>query len=395
MGSAWLDSLRPACRLGAASLLLTACLVEDPRGPGGMPYTGDPSAGEGDETTSTATSDSPGATGSTDAGEPTGTTDGGDSTGGTTDDGGLPPAVDALPIWIAAANYLEQRDELAGLGPFVVYAWASDPAFAGFEQELGLLQQIDDPEVTEIIMLSSWTTLESVLQSPGADALHAAGVEGFGYNTEGMMTPAAQMQALDDPSPQSNPVAIFSSLAAEHGLWTVWGPIRLTVDAVSDQAIAAMVAGGLRGVALQEQQPIEQSCVGSRVDAVEATAARYRAIAGDPGFELHVQVMPSRCADGDAFAVAECGMAPGRPTYAHCGDFAGEIAPTIDALAIWASSPTDRAGLVPLVEALRAAVEAEGHSPRLTHAPTRGRGRRDRQSRMPRPREQQRAATLR
>jgi hypothetical protein len=63
--------------------------------------------------------------------------------------------------------------------------------------------------------------------------------------------------------------------------------------------------------------------------------------------------MPSRCANGDAFAVDACGMAPGLPPYTHCSEFASQIAPTIDALAIWASSPMDRAGLVPLIASLR------------------------------------------
>jgi hypothetical protein len=336
-------------------LLVAACETAEPRMPGGTPYSSDPTAATEADATLATTGDSGGDSGpepSSDSGANAGGSSSSDTTADTTD-GGLPPVDDPLPIWIAAYNYVELEDELAGLGPFVVYGWASDPAFGGFDGQLALLQQIDAPDVTEIIMLSSWTTLESVLDAPGAEALHAAGVVGFGYNTEGMMTPPAQMQALDDPSPQSNPVAIFATLAAEHGFWTVWGPIRVTVDAVSDPAIAAMVAGGLRGVALQEQQPIEQSCVSARVDAVEATAARYRTIAGDPGFEVHVQVMPSRCTNGDAFASSECGMAPGLPAYTHCGDFAGEIAPTIDALAIWASSPADIAGLVPLVTSLR------------------------------------------
>lgn len=336
--------------LGALGLgTMTGCGVPEDRDRPAY----EPTAAAGESSTSDDAEES---TGSDEPTPPPATTTGvADDTSGDETTEGPPPEAGPMPIWIAASNYVEMRDELLGLGPFVVYAWASDPAFGSFPSQLSLLEDIDDPGVTEIIMLSSWTTLESVLESPGAEALHAAGVVGFGYNTEGMMTPPDQMAGLDDPSAQSNPVAVFSTLAAEQGFWTVWGPIRLTVDAVSDQAIAAMVAGGVRGVALQEQQPIEQSCASDRVAAVEATAARYRSIAGDPDFEVHVQVMPSRCANGDAFATAECGMGPGEPTYTHCGGFASGIAPTVDALAIWASSPMDRAGLVPLVTTLRSA----------------------------------------
>ena len=125
---------------------------------------------------------------------------------------------------------------------------------------------------------------------------------------------------------------------------------------MSDAAISAMVAGGVRGVALQEQQFIEQACVPDRVAAVEATAARYRDIAADPDFEVHVQVMPSRCGNGDAFAVAQCGMDQDHPPFAHCEAFAADIAPTIDAMAIWASAPFDVADLVPLTATLRDAL---------------------------------------
>lgn len=286
--------------------------------------------------------------------DPTGGTAEGSEAGSSTGDTGAERS--ALPIWIAAYNYVDLQDQLQDLGPFVVYGWATDPAFAGYESQLQLLAQIDAPDVTKIVMLSSWTTLQSVLDPAGVAALTAAGVEGFGFNTEGMMTPADQMQALGDASADGNPVAIFSTLAAAEGFWTVWGPIRATADAVPDAAIAAMVEGGVRGVALQEQQFIEASCVPDRVAAVEATAARYRDIAGDPAFEVHVQVMPSRCENGDDFAVAQCGMAPGAPAFAHCSDFAAQIRPTVDAMAIWASAPPDVQQLVPLTTSLQAAL---------------------------------------
>lgn len=325
-----------------------------------------------DDTTSDGTSGGPSDPSNgdeTDDGEPPATATGSTGTPMTTSGSDDGPGTDsgsgdtggeasAKPIWIAANNYVQLQDELADLGPFVVYGWATDPAFAGYEQQLDMLAQIDADDVTKIVMLSSWTTLESVLTPDGVAALQTAGVEGFGYNTEGMMTPPDQMQALDDPTDQ-NPVAIFSTLAAAEGFWTVWGPIRFTADAVSDGAIEAMVTGGVRGVALQEQQFIEQACVPDRTDAVEATAERYRTLAADPEFEVHVQVMPSRCANGDGFAVAQCAMAPDHAPFAHCEAFASEIAPTVDAMAIWASSPSDVADLAPLTATLRTALGGE------------------------------------
>ena len=347
----------PPVLLVLAAALLTACASDPPDTPAedatsDATTQGQPAPSDGDGSDA-ATEPAPGTTDGT-SGTTMSTAGDADTSGstGTDDTGG---EVSATPIWIAAANYVQLQDELADLGPFVVYGWASDPAFAGYDQQLDLLGQIDADDVTKIVMLSSWTTLESVLTPDGVAALQAAGVEGFGYNTEGMMTPPAQMQALDDPT-DANPVAIFATLAAAEGFWTVWGPIRFTADAVSDAAISAMIAGGVRGVALQEQQFIESACVPERVAAVEATAERYRALAADPDFEVHVQVMPSRCSNGDDFAVAQCGMSPNHAPFAHCEASSADIAPTIDAMAIWASAPFDVDDLAPLTATLRGAL---------------------------------------
>lgn len=261
-------------------------------------------------------------------------------------------------LFLAADNYLEQRDELRGYGPFVVYAWATDPALDNpqqYDRELSTLAAIDDPDVTEIVMFSSYVTLNSKLSQPGqVDYLRSIGVTGFGFNSEGFMTPADQMNSLNDADPSTNAVARFAAIAQANGFEVLWGPIRVTADAVGDPAVKGMFGAGLDGVGLQEQQFIESACVDDRAAAVAATASRYRSLAAGQGGTAHidVQIMPSRCLNGDTYAAAHCGSTI-TADYDHCGQFYGAIRVDIDSIGIWASSPTDRAGLVPLVRRLR------------------------------------------
>jgi hypothetical protein len=280
------------------------------------------------------------------------------------DDANAPDSPDAaaepgrIPIFLAARNYQEHRAALRGLGPFIVYAWATDPALSNpnqYDGELAVLADIDDPDVDEIIMFSSYRTLEQKLAQPGhLGYLQSLGVDGVGFNSEGFMTPSDEMDSLGDISAGSNAVARFSAIAEANGLSVLWGPIRVTADAVSDAAISTMFGAGLDGVGLQEQQFIESSCVAARTSAVRETAARYRTLAGGQGAHVNVQIMPSRCQNGDAFAAANCGGSGA--VFGHCGAFAASIAGDVDSIGIWASSPDDRAQLVPLVQALRAAM---------------------------------------
>jgi len=283
---------------------------------------------------------------------------------GTPDAAPRPPEPDAavqeqpFSIFIAASNYLELRDQLRGYGPFIVYGWATDPALSNpsrYDAELAVLAEIDDPDVVEIVMFSSYRTLDAKLSQPGhADYLRSIGVTGFGFNSEGFMTPADEMNSLGDANPSTNAVARFSAITEAAGFDVLWGPIRVTADVVPDPAIAAMFGAGLDGVGLQEQQFIEAACVDQRAAAVAATGDRYRAIAASAGTEAHVdvQIMPSRCLAGDGYAAAHCGTSIARD-YDHCARFAEAIAGEVDSIGSWASSPTDRAGLVPLVRRLR------------------------------------------
>jgi len=268
-----------------------------------------------------------------------------------------PPQPTRRPIMIAASNYAYYRDALLDHRPFMVYAWATNPALENpsqYENELSILASIDDDGVEEYIMFSSYQTLEQKLSQPGhADHLRSIGVTALGFNSEGFMTPSEEMNSLNSGDPQVNAVARFAAIADQDGFPAIWGPIRATADAVSDQAISAMFGAGLGGVGLQEQRFIEAACVPDRASAVQQTANRYRQIAANQGTSAHVnvQIMPSRCLSGDSYAASQCGSTI-QADYDHCASFVSAILDHADSFAIWASGPDDRAGLVPLIEAL-------------------------------------------
>ena len=279
------------------------------------------------------------------------------SDGAAADSTVLPPG--DVPIMIAARNYHALRDQLLGYGPFMVYAWATNPALdnpANYQQELDLLAAIDDADVEELIMFSSYRTLaDKLTQSGHIDYLRSIGVSGVGFNSEGMMTPSDEMNSLGDTQAATNAVALFAAIATGHDLEVLWGPIRVTADAVGDGAVSAMIGAGLAGVGLQEQQFIESACVGERVAAVAQTSARYKGLAAGLGRDAHVnvQVMPSRCLAGDTYAASNCGASAG-PAFTHCADFVAQITDEVDSIAIWASGPDDVSNLVALIAALRA-----------------------------------------
>jgi hypothetical protein len=246
----------------------------------------------------------------------------------------------------AAGHYPKLKAQLAGLGPFIVYGWAADPSLSMYSQQVALLGQIQDPGVTKMLMFSSLATASGKLGNAGELAkLKSAGVTALGYNTEGDKTPASEMNGL------TQAVSQFAQLAQKSGLDAIWGPIRATAEKMSDASYSQMIAAGLDGVGLQEQKWIESACVPQRAAAVKALSARLKKLAGSSGFAVQVQVMPTRCAAGDAYAAKNCGTQG--PKFHHCQAFGDQIAPSVDSLAIWASSPADNADLVPLIRALR------------------------------------------
>lgn len=274
---------------------------------------------------------------------------------GAAGDGSEPPKPDASPapkpagaqpVMIAAGHYVTYRAQLLGLRPLIVYAWAADPALSMYSKELSTLGSIKDTQVTKMVMFSSFKTLSAKLGATGHVAqLKQLGVTGLGYNTEGDKTPASEMQNL------AGAVSQFAALAQKHGLQALWGPIRATVDQISDTALTQMINAGLDGVGLQEQKWIEAACPQQRVTAVKATSARLKKLAGGKPFDVQVQIMPSRCINGDAYGKQHCGGSG--KTFAHCVTFSDQIKPAVDSMAIWASGPQDNSQLVPLIKALR------------------------------------------
>ena len=242
-----------------------------------------------------------------------------------------------LPLMLDYRNY-----DLT-FGPAFVYAWYTERAIERggmgiLSPQLNGLAAMPNAGLTKMLMVSSVARLDHVLREEG-EALRRSGIAVIGYNTENAVgTPAGEMAALGDSTP-ANLVARAAALAEAAGLQLIWGPIRDTADRVPDSAIAAMVTAGLDGLALQEQKGIESQPVEQRVQAVERTAARYRALGG-AGFHVSVQIMPTRCPN----------TAAGR--WAVCADFVSRIAGSVDSVAIWASDAADRAALPQLVQAL-------------------------------------------
>ncbi|MCC6746925.1 MAG: hypothetical protein IT371_04655 [Deltaproteobacteria bacterium] len=269
-------------------------------------------------------------------------------------DGAAPPRADgsattAVPaVAIHAGHYVTYRSQLQGLGPFIVYGWAADPALNQYARELATLASIQDPGVSKMVIFSSAKTVQSKLSSSaGVAELKNAGVTWLDYNSEGDKTPASEMQNL----PQA--VQAFAQAATRAGFAAGWGPIRSTADAISDAQYAALVQAGLSGLALQEQKPIESSCAADRTSAVKSLVARLRRAASGKPFRVTVQLMPTRCQAGDTFALTNCAGEGKGPTYFHCQKLADGLGSSVEAFAIWASSPPDNSGLVPLLRALR------------------------------------------
>lgn len=212
------------------------------------------------------------------------------------------------PLMIRWSNWQPE------FGPALVYAREADLA--------GMLQM--EGQVHKMLMVTSYD--EALRLISQATELQAAGVNWLGFNTENGLTPAGEMNSLNNPDPAINIVARLATLATANGFTLLWGPIRNTTDNVSDAAIQTMMTAGLRGVALQEQKFIETEPAAQRASAVARTRERYLALANELGitnFTIHVQIMHERC-----------------PNLANCVEFVHllENMP-IDSIAIWSNGP--------------------------------------------------------
>ena len=201
-------------------------------------------------------------------------------------------------------------------GPAYVYAR---------ERDLSGMLELDAP-VKKMLMVASYDEVERLVSQ--SNQLKAAGVGIIGFNSENGigMTPPDEMQTLNSADPNVNVVARAAKLATENGFEVMWGPVRNTVDSLSDEAIRTMMAAGVTGLAIQEQKFIETQDADSRLSAVLWTRERYLRLAREErieDFTFHVQIMQQRC-----------------PNMRNCVTFVeGLEAIPVDSIAIWSNGP--------------------------------------------------------
>jgi len=231
-----------------------------------------------------------------------------DDSGG--DPGGVQFSDDHLPLMVRWSNW---RPEF---GPAIVYAR---------ERDLSGMLDLNAP-VEKMLMVTSYDEVQRLVRQ--ADQLKASGVTTIGFNSENGtgMTPAGEMSTLNSGDPNVNVVARSAKLATDAGFKMMWGPVRGTVDSLSDEAIRTMIAAGVTGLAIQEQKFIENQDADTRLSAVLRTRERYLRLAQQEGvedFTFHVQIMQQRC-----------------PNLPNCVNFVeGLEAIPVDSIAIWSNGP--------------------------------------------------------
>ncbi len=240
------------------------------------------------------------------------------------DAGGEPAAVDLsgehLPLMVRWSNWRP------AFGPAYVYAR---------ENDLNGLLDLNAP-VEKMVMVTSLSEVQRMMDQ--SDKLKAAGVTIIGFNSENGtgMTPADEMRTLNSTDPAVNVIARAAELATANGFKVMWGPVRRTVDSISDDAIRTMMAAGLSGLAIQEQKFIENQDARTRLRAVLQSRERYLRMAREEGIEdftFHVQIMHQRC-----------------PDLSNCVNFVeGLESIPVDSIAIWSNGPIP----VDFVDALR------------------------------------------
>ncbi|NCF67621.1 MAG: hypothetical protein GWP61_16780 [Chloroflexi bacterium] len=220
------------------------------------------------------------------------------------------PSGDHLPLMIRWSNW---RPEF---GPSYVYAR---------ERDLSGMLALDAP-VEKMLMVTSYAEVQRAVER--ANELQAAGITTIGFNSENGtgMTPGNEMQTLNSPDPEVNVVARAAKLATGNGFEMMWGPVRRTVDSLSDEAVRTMISAGVSGLAMQEQKFIETQGADSRLTAVMRSRDRYLRLAREVGvddFTFHVQIMHQRC-----------------PNMPNCVTFVEGLEDIpVDSIAIWSNGP--------------------------------------------------------
>jgi hypothetical protein len=239
------------------------------------------------------------------------------------------------PVQINASNYDAYHSIYQSIGPFIVRAVVlqADRYERGVN-EIERIQGYGENVVDYRIGFGSVAVIEQLLESGEAQRLRDLGVTSLTYNPEGQHTPEGEFSRRFDANDQ-NPIVRFSRLADAYGFRAIWAPLRADADRIGDEALALIYSTGLDGLALQEQRFIENACVDTRTDAVEATIRRHSNIAGRQ-IELTVQIMSSRCSNGDSI-MSSCGEGELEYQYQHCDLFVDALVEqsTLDVLAIW------------------------------------------------------------
>ncbi|MDX1414784.1 MAG: hypothetical protein R3293_11385 [Candidatus Promineifilaceae bacterium] len=231
-----------------------------------------------------------------------------DNSGGAS--GGAELSTDHLPLMVRWSNW---RPEF---GPAYVYAREAD---------MNGMLDLNAP-VEKMLMVTSYAEVQRV--TGRADQLQAAGVTTIGFNTENGpgMTPSNEMQTISSSDPEVNVVARAAVLATASGFEVLWGPVRRTVDSLSDEAVLTMMEAGVTGLAIQEQKFIENQDASARLSAVLRTRERYLRLADRAGiedFSFHVQIMHQRC-----------------PNLPNCVNFVEGLEEIpVDSIAIWSNGP--------------------------------------------------------
>jgi hypothetical protein len=95
-------------------------------------------------------------------------------------------------VFVRPSQYSsDYTQEFLNMRPLNVRAIATGPLIDSYDQQVQMLAEIDEDQITETIGFSSYLDLEEKLSQPGpegfptqADYLHSIGVIGFTYNSE-------------------------------------------------------------------------------------------------------------------------------------------------------------------------------------------------------------------
>lgn len=246
-----------------------------------------------------------------------------------------------------AYNNWSNLSQLSGKGPIIARAVVLNKADyeTQYNNQINLLETLKskgNPDISGYaVVFGSVDYATTKLIASEATRLKNIGVTAIKYNPESGNTPDAEFAAKYDDN-DNNPIVRFAQLAENNGFQSIWVPIRYdstNYAKYTDSLLARIYGHGLDGLDLQEQTLIENQCVASRIPTVDSTFSYHEQRAGKTLIK-QVQVMSSRCANGDSYAITNCTATEktGEYTYQHCDQFSGQLESRVNSLSIWASN---------------------------------------------------------